>query len=359
MNEKYQNYRFEDFIKDESFRNWILENNKEDQIFWENFQNENPQLQKNILLAKSFLTNLKGEELNISDSELDKITQNVINSRKEEKQSIWKNSMLRIAASVTILFGIGFFAYNYFKNTNSESEIAQNTEISKFIETTNSTDKVQEISLEDGSKIQLYPNSKIKYPNPFEEAKRTVYLTGKAFFAIAKNPEKPFWVHTDKLSTQVLGTSFMVNAFPNQKDASVQVKTGKVSVYLPEDLKNIKANENTKLSGIILTPNQQASIIEKEERLVKSIVEAPILLIEPQKEEFIFDEKPLKEILAVLSKSYGISFTYDEKMIENCYLSANLEKESLYEKLNLICRITYSTYEIVDAQIIIYSRGCN
>jgi len=151
----------------------------------------------------------------------------------------------------------------------------------------------------------------------------------------------------------------MVNAYPDQKNAIVQVKTGKVSVYLPEDLKNIKENQNIVLSGIILTPNQQASVVEQEERLVKSIVEAPVLLVEPKQEAFIFDEKPLKEVLEVLSKSYGITFTYDEKMIENCYLTANLEKESLYEKLNLICRITHSSYEVIDAQIIIYSKGCN
>lgn len=361
MKEKYQKYQFEDFVKDDSFRAWVIENRVEDIIFWEKYQTENISQQKSILLAKAFLENLKGEEVNVSEHELDEITQHIINQGKENKLSIWRNPIFRIAASVALLLGVGFFAYKFIAEKNLSSGIAstQNKTSDKFVETSNATDKVQVITLEDGSKVELYPQSKIKYSNPFESNKRVVYLNGKAFFDITKNPEKPFWVHTDKLSTQVLGTSFLVNAYEENKDASVQVKTGKVSVYLQKDLKTLKENENSRLAGIVLTPNQQASFSEKEDRLVKSIVETPELLISPQKEEFVFEEKPLKDVFAVLSKAYGITFTYNEKIIENCYLTANLEVESLYEKLNLICRITHSTYEIVDAQVIIYSKGCN
>lgn len=361
MKEKYQKYQFEDFTKDNSFRRWVIENNTEDTLFWETYQAENPSQQKTILLAQSFLENLRGDELSTTDYELDEITQNIINHGKETKLSVWRNPILRIAASVALLLGIGFFAYTFVFNKNNSNQTSEspNKANEKFVETTNATDKVQTITLEDGSRVELYPQSSIKYSNPFESTKRVVYLDGKAFFDIAKNPEKPFWVHTDKLSTQVLGTSFLVNAYEEQKDASVQVKTGKVSVYLQKDLKTLKENENSRLAGIVLTPNQQASFSVKEDRLVKSIVEAPELLVSPKKEEFVFEEKPLKDVFAVLSKAYGITFTYNEKVIENCYLTANLEVESLYEKLNLICRITHSTYEVVDAQVIIYSKGCN
>ncbi|MCU0324987.1 MAG: FecR family protein [Spirosomaceae bacterium] len=357
MKKKYQNFQFEDFAKDDSFRNWIL--GDEDRDFWENYLKENPEQQNDILLAKTFLENLRGVENKVSDEELDDITQNIINNRKSRKLTILKPSFYRIAAAVVAFIGISMAIYFFGLKGLNHEVISFGDSGSKLIETINSSDKIQDILLSDGSTIQLYPNSSIKYPNPFEPTKRVVYLDGQAFFDIAKNPEKPFWVHTDKLSTQVLGTSFLVNSYANQKEANVQVKTGKVSVYLQKDLKVLKENENTHLAGIILTPNQQASYSDKESHLVKSIVEAPALLVTPKKSEFIFEDTPLKDVLSALSKSYGITFTYNEKVIENCYLTANLEIESLYEKLNLICRITNSTYEVVDAQIIIYSRGCN
>lgn len=362
MKKKYQNFQFEDFVKDDSFRNWILENIKEDKDFWENYNTENPEQQNDILLAKIFLEKLKGTEHSVSDEELDDITQNIINSAKSKTFVLSKMKIFRAAAAILILAGLSSVIAYYFvlgNKSNSDLSYNQTGSKSKFVETINSTDKIQNIQLSDGSTIQLHPNSSIKYPNPFESDKRVVYLNGKAFFEITKNPEKPFWVHTEKLSTQVLGTSFLISAFAGQNDANVQVKTGKVSVYLPKDLDVLKENQNKHLEGIILTPNQQATFSEKEDHLIKSIVDTPQLIIKPNKSEFIFEDAPLKDVLLSLSKSYGITFTFNEKVIENCYLTANLEMESLYEKLNLICRITHSTYEVVDAQIIIYSKGCN
>jgi len=229
----------------------------------------------------------------------------------------------------------------------------------KEVVNTNDTNEIIQLYLEDGSQIELYPKSSIRYPNPFDSKKREFFLNGQAFFNVTKNPEKPFWVHTKKISTQVLGTSFMVSGFDGEQDAKVQVKTGKVSVYVQKDLENFDKKDNSYLEGLVLTPNQQAVYVSNENRLLKSIVDAPVQIKKIKKESFIFDETPLKEVYTILEKAYGISFNYDEKKIENCYLTANLEVESLYEKLILICRITHSTYEIVDAQVIIYSKGCN
>jgi hypothetical protein len=75
-------------------------------------------------------------------------------------------------------------------------------------------------------------------------------------------------------------------------------------------------------------------------------------------EDFIFDEKPVSEVFYLLEKMYGITVIYDFNVMGNCYLTANLTDESLFKKLDLICKITHSTYEKTDAQIIIHSEGC-
>jgi transmembrane sensor len=361
MKKKYQNFHFENFVEDDYFRKWIFEGNKEDQLFWENYQIENPNQQNDILLAKAFLEKLKGIDNDLSDGELDEVTQTIIDKSKHGQMTVSRGFIYRIAAAIIIFLGLSFAIYYFSSKVENTDSVSQNNidSVNKLIETTNSSDKIQDIQLSDGSTIQLYPKSSVRYPNPFEATKRVVYLDGKAFFDVAKNPDKPFWVHTNKLSTQVLGTSFLVNAYDNQKTAKVEVKTGKVSVYLQKDLKTIRENENTHLTGIVLTPNQQASLSDKDNHLIKTIVETPELITTPKKSEFDFEDVALKDVLNTLSKSYGISFTYNEKTIENCFLTANLETHSLYEKLNLICRITHSSYEVVDAQIIIHSKGCN
>ena len=209
-----------------------------------------------------------------------------------------------------------------------------------FIEKRNLDTLIQKIILADGTTVTLYPFSILRYPKEFESTKREVYLAGKAFFDVVKNVKKPFWVYTDHISTQVLGTSFLVNSMKN-RNVSVEVKTGKVSVYTRKDQERAKQNLFKESIGVVLTPNQKVDYSTQEERLLKSI-----------------DEKPVSDAFSLLERMYGITVVFDIKAMENCYLTANLTDESLFKKLDLICKITHSTYEKTDAQIIIHSEGC-
>jgi transmembrane sensor len=362
MDRDYLKYSFEEFAKDDKFQLWVLKKDANCTTFWEQWLAENPSKENTIHLAKSFLLALQEDDNSLTDTELENITESIIEGNKPVKLKFWNNNIFKIAASILLVFGLGLVLIYVNKRDNSDefaTIIDTNIYRDKFVENINSTDKIQRIKLQDGSVISLYPQSKIRYPKPFSEKKREVYLTGQAFFKITKNPSKSFWVYTEKISTQVLGTSFMVKAFENMKNVRVEVKTGRVSVYTRKDLENAKNENLTMMAGVILTPNQQVSFSKIEERFVKSIVEKPTEIIEVVKEEFRFEEAPMAKVFSLLEKTYGISVIYDSKTMEGCFLTANLEEESLYEKLNIICKITKSTYEIVDAQIIIHSKGCN
>jgi hypothetical protein len=110
--------------------------------------------------------------------------------------------------------------------------------------------------------------------------------------------------------------------------------------------------------GVILTPNQKVAYSAKEERLLKSIVAQPIALVNLPPQDFILDERPVSEAFSLLEKMYGITVIYDGQVMQDCFLTANLSDESLFKKLDLICKITHSTYEKTDAQIVIHSEGC-
>jgi transmembrane sensor len=362
MEVDYQKYSFEEFAKDEKFQLWVLKKDVENTSFWEQWLAENPSKEKTIHLAKSFLLALQEDDISLSENELENIIESIIEGNEPVKLSFWRKNIFNIAASVLLVLGLSLAIIYVTKKDNNE-EFASITDTNiyadNFIENINATNSIQQITLQDGSIVSLYPQSKIRYPKPFSEKKREVYLKGQAFFKITKNPSKSFWVYTEKISTQVLGTSFMVKAFENMKDAIVEVKTGKVSVYTRQDLEKAKNENETMMAGVILTPNQQVSFSKSEERFVKSIVEKPEEIIKVVKEEFRFEEVPMSSVFSLLEKTYGISVIYDAKTMEGCFLTANLEEESLYEKLNIISKITHSTYEIVDAQIIIHSKGCN
>lgn len=361
MQVDYQKFNFEEFAKDEKFQLWILEKDANSATFWELWLAKNPNKEKTVQLAKSFLLALQEDDKYLTETELENITESIIEGNQPIHLNFWRNDIFNIAASILMILGFSL-ALIYVTKTDNNTEFASITDkniyTDNFIENTNTTNSIQQITLQDGSIVNLYPQSKIRYPKPFSEKKREIYLRGQAFFKITKNPSKSFWVYTEKISTQVLGTSFMVKAFENMKDVSVEVKTGKVSVYTRQDLEKVKNQNVTMMAGVILTPNQQVSFSKTEERFVKSIVEKPEEVIEVVKEEFRFEEMSMAKVFSLLEKTYGISIIYDAKTMEGCFLTANLEEESLYEKLDIISKITHSTYEIVDAQIIIHSKGC-
>lgn len=50
------------------------------------------------------------------------------------------------------------------------------------------------ITLSDGSRVYLNASSELKYPVLFDEKKREVRLSGEAYFEVAKDSERPFYV---------------------------------------------------------------------------------------------------------------------------------------------------------------------
>jgi ferric-dicitrate binding protein FerR (iron transport regulator) len=86
------------------------------------------------------------------------------------------------------------------------------------------------IRLGDGSQIVLGPNTRVRYATPFGARDRNVSLTGKAYFTVASRASTPFVVYTAYSATQVLGTTFVVKAMPNDSVVQVVVESGKVAL---------------------------------------------------------------------------------------------------------------------------------
>lgn len=87
--------------------------------------------------------------------------------------------------------------------------------------------EIKKVMLPDSSMVTLNARSGIRYNTSAEN--RTVHLEGQAFFDVRADQQRPFIVRSGELSTQVLGTSFDVKAYANEKP-QVAVLTGKVKV---------------------------------------------------------------------------------------------------------------------------------
>lgn len=108
------------------------------------------------------------------------------------------------------------------------------------------------LQLEDGSKVWLNADSEIEYPSQFSEQERRVKIKGEVYFEVAKLAHKPFVVESEGQVIQVLGTSFNVNSYPDERNTYTTLLEGSIKllakvtekeVYLkPNDLTVVSSN---------------------------------------------------------------------------------------------------------------------
>ncbi|GAC1591864.1 MAG: hypothetical protein NVS3B25_11710 [Hymenobacter sp.] len=216
---------------------------------------------------------------------------------------------------------------------------------------TNATAHPVPLALADGSTVSLAPGSRLRYPQHFDGPERVVSLQGEGFFQVFHDARHPFRVLTDKLETTVLGTSFTVRAFADQPEATVMVRTGRVRVA-PRAAED---GGSAPGPGLVLLPNQQAVYSPAAPELRPELVDQPALL---QPQLLTFDQRPVAEVLATLQAGYGVPIRYDGAALANCTVSLAFTTESLFEKLDLLCRTLDASYERDGEAIIFRSRGC-
>ncbi len=264
-----------------------------------------------------------------------------------------------MAAASVVLIAIASYFYLNLKNSSSENKDSVAT---GSITERNESTVSKLISLKDGSKITLSPESFIRYNKDFNDSIREVYLEGEAFFHVAKDPKKPFFVYYDRLVTRVLGTSFTINTNLQTGNLEIAVKTGRVQVY--ENNKLIK--ENNSLLSVILTPNQKAVYQVDKRVLTTELVSQPELVknhedsVNVQESVlFVYEQTRLLNVFRELEKGYGIEIVVDNTNLNNCVFTGDVSTGDLFTKLKIICLATNSSYEVNGTKILIKGAGCN
>jgi hypothetical protein len=298
----------------------------------------------------------------------EEIMRNIFKAEKNTAQILpMKKPFIRrwhwvAAASIILLMLPVYFYLNPSKNIpqNSFASLIPTNIIAEH----NSAKKEEIITLSDGSKITLKPNSTLHYPNHFTDDKREVYLEGEAFFQISKNPQKPFLVYYHNIITKVLGTSFYINTNSKTGNVEVVVKTGRVQVS-----ENGKLVEGDKINNsVIVTPNQKANYINDTRLFETTLVEKPEPLAEDDhlkntsfinhKETFVYEQEKLVNVFKQLEERYGIEIIPENANINNCVFTGDVSEQDLYTKLKIICLTTNSSYEINGTRILINGKGC-
>lgn len=196
------------------------------------------------------------------------------------------------------------------------------------------------IKLDDGTKVWVNAETKLKYPVTFVGDRREVVLEGEAFFDVAKN-EKPFIVKTSFGDVRVLGTAFGISAYASEPESYTTLVRGKVSV------------EREGMKPVVILPGEQV-VTFKDGKMIKQEVDV---------EEFVgwkdgiyvFKEKSLGEIMKTLERWYNISVDFQEKSLVDLPFTGNLKR---YDDINVffdaLTRTGDMKYRVEGNQVILF-----
>lgn len=208
---------------------------------------------------------------------------------------------LSAAAVIIILVGISLFLRLY------------STTISSF------NGENMAALLPDGSTVEINAGSTLTYHPYWWQFSRKVNFEGEGFFKVEKG--RKFEVTSKLGSTLVLGTSF--NIYSRNDQYHVSCFTGRVKVVSKND------------GYVFLDPNERA-VVGPDGSIVKKI-NHPKEISNENDNEFLFTGTPLTQVFATISRAYQVPVFF--KTEKEFFYTGNFTNEKpLNDVLDLVCK---------------------
>lgn len=202
-------------------------------------------------------------------------------------------SFLRYAAIIVISMGVGVGMNQWISNRLHAGDMEYNEIVVE------KGGRANTLLLSDGSKIILNASTRFKYPTSFNGNERVVHLEGEAYFEVAKNQSKPFVVKLKNQQITVLGTSFNIQAFNDDRFSVTTLLSGSIL------LESFDA-QGRKMSSMKLKPNQQARSDNRTGSIFLSETDASISNAWVGG-KYRFKDETLVSIVKRLENYYGVN----------------------------------------------------
>lgn len=164
---------------------------------------------------------------------------------------------------------------------------------------------LHDITLEDGSRIWLNSDSRLKFPVVFGSGERRVELEGEAYFEIAQDSLRPFIVEAEGQTATVLGTKFNISAYG---------ESGSVVTALVEGLLCVATTDGSGM--VVLTPGQQSNVDRLSGTLTHGQADLGGALA--WKNGLInIDKMNLDEALRVVARRYDVEFDFSDPQLRD------------------------------------------
>jgi len=331
------NYTAGDFVLDPDFRKWVLSPDKTNNIYWEEYLEKNPSKRKTLQEARLLVFSLARERFEVSDDSINCRWQNISDtidrtgSNSPQRRTVPIHSLATLKDRefhpksrsklpvhyywlfiLVVAFSLATLLQWNLDETPPVPEVVENYEEHIARPGVKVT-----LTLQDGSKVLLNSGSTLRYIPHFEKDQRELFLTGEAFFEVAKDSLRPFIVNTAGMVTTALGTSFLIKAV-NKEESMVALISGKVSV-----------DSDAKDGGTITLFPGSAYYTGKDGKEGYSLPFDPELVLAWTQKTIRFEKTPMLEVIRVLENWYGVHISYPEKPSSNLKISGKFQDLTL------------------------------
>ena len=350
-----------EFIQDDRFIQWVLFPDNANTAWWKQWMADHPEQVPVLEKARTMVLALgKAPQPSVDETLLEEVYAALDQHLLEERAvatpvltpvkriaRYWWWAAAAAVAGVIVLVSVYQGKKNNIPVTSALNSHMENQQLVRV----NTTNDNQVAYLTDGSSVVLKAGASIKHDAFLLQAQREVYLKGDAFFDIAKDANRPFFVYTPAVGIRVLGTSF--NVSEKNGNLTVTVKTGKIAVYNLADKQQ---------HSFVVTPHHQIRFDTRTSAFVADSLDdrqlaeiQPVVKIQP----FVFDNTPVTKIFGELAAAYSIKINVSEEVFGKCMITTTITNETFENKLKIICAAINASYTISGGQVYITGKPCS
>jgi len=181
------------------------------------------------------------------------------------------------------------------------------------------------VTLEDGTEVWLNADSRLHYPEAFGDAERRVELTGEAYFKVARDEARPFYVVSAGQEIRVYGTEFNVNAYTDQQEIYTTLVAGSIS------LRPVDAGKRE----LMLTPGHQA-VFDKEGATARVQTVDTEVVTSWRSGVFVFENQTMEQIMHALSRWYDFEYEFTDRQVAQTVFMGSIPRYGSFQE---VCEI--------------------
>ena len=174
--------------------------------------------------------------------------------------------------------------------------------------------------LSDGTMVYVNAATRLRYPVAFAGNERRVRLEGEAYFEVARDSARPFYVEAGDLRVRVYGTSFNVNTQREGETQAVLVE-GRVGVKVAGMVEEVEMK-----SGELLRYDRGTGTLS-----VKSVDTRQYVAWKDG--YFAFEDATLEEIMQKLALWYNVEVFFQSEEAKRFVFTGFMRK---YEQIDTI-----------------------